>query len=787
MNAAWRNSMRKRFFNAKGAKAMKPRLGSLHFIVVLLTLGSSALAQTPGTQKWAFTTGSTIRSSPAIGADGTVYVGSFDDKLYAINVDGTQKWAFTAGSSVYSSPAIGSDGTIYVGSEDGKLYAIDADGTKEWAFTIGPLVFSSPAIGSDGTVYVGSYDNNLYAIKPDGTKKWASTTGSYVYSSPAIGSDGIVYVGSADGKLYAIKPDGTQKWAFTTGSTVRSSPTIGADGTVYVGSADGKLYAINADGTQKWASTTGTFGESSPAIGSDGTVYVGSGDSKLYAIKPDGTKKWASTTGSYVNSSPAIGSDGTVYVGSADGKLYAIKPDGTQKWAFTTGSTVWSSPAIGSDGTVYVGSDDGKLYAIYGGGSGLGQTPWPKFHQNNLNTGRPSSLFVVSSDQLQFSFCSLKGTVPTNFVVVNPTAASITVQSCSFDMTVFSLATALPLSVAAGSSATLTASIHPDSTGLYSAMCQLQYEAEGQVRTASGQLNAGIFLEDNSETALTAHHAVDAYRTASAADSATVATLNNLGVLYRLLKKTDLAEQNLFAALSLAQTGKYGYTGIKMNIGVVKSDSGDPAGARILYAAALNDVAVSESVSVIAPSLYYNKSWEAYTGDILAEALTQVNKVLAHAKADSILKAKAYVLRGAVYYRQGDFTAARADFQQAMAYDPNGPIGRMAQADFTTGVAEGGEDELPSMMVLAPNYPNPFNPETTISFGLDKAGTVELAVYNVLGELVCTLTTDHYTPGWHVMTWNGTNDHGRQVGSGTYLLRLKAGGSVITRKMVLLR
>ena len=72
---------------------------------------------------------------------------------------------------VESSPAIGSDGTVYVGSWDKKLYAINGKtGVKLWEFETGKSqrgVASSPAIGPDGTVYVGSYDNNLYAIKTD--------------------------------------------------------------------------------------------------------------------------------------------------------------------------------------------------------------------------------------------------------------------------------------------------------------------------------------------------------------------------------------------------------------------------------------------------------------------------------------------------------------------------------------------------------------------------------------------------------------------------------------------
>ena len=110
---------------------------------------------------------------------------------------------------MWSSPAIGSDGTVYVGSNDYKLYAINGkSGVKLWEFETGGNVSSSPAIGSDGTVYVGSYDKKLYAINgKSGVKLWEFETGSDVHSSPAIGSDGTVYVGSDDKKLYAIKTE----------------------------------------------------------------------------------------------------------------------------------------------------------------------------------------------------------------------------------------------------------------------------------------------------------------------------------------------------------------------------------------------------------------------------------------------------------------------------------------------------------------------------------------------------------------------------------------------------
>ncbi|MEI6521583.1 MAG: PQQ-binding-like beta-propeller repeat protein, partial [bacterium] len=319
--------------------------------------------------KWEFKTMMPVYSSPAIGSDGTIYVGSSgigDKNVYAINPDGTQKWKFTTGDGVYCSPTLGVDGTIYVGSYDHNLYALNSDGSLKWTFTTGDSVYSCPAIGSDGTIYFGSEDQDkkVYALNPDGTLKWSFTTGFTVSSSPAISPNGTIYIGSCDNNVYALNPDGTQKWVFITRDAVTSSPAISTDGTIYVGSRDNNVYAINTDGTQKWSFTTGGPVASSPSIGTDGTIYIGSNDKNVYAINPDGTKKWFFITGGIVSSIPAIGADGIIYVGSEDKKTYALNTNGTQKWTFTTGGPVYSSPAIGADGILYIGSDDFKLYAI---------------------------------------------------------------------------------------------------------------------------------------------------------------------------------------------------------------------------------------------------------------------------------------------------------------------------------------------------------------------------------------------------------------------------------------
>ncbi len=275
-------------------------------------------------------------------------------------------WSYTTSSKgyVYSAPAIGADGTVYIGSADRKLYALRANGTLNWSYTTGNIISGAPAVASDGTIYIGGRDSKLYALRADGTLKWSYTFGSQVWGSPVIGDNGIIYIGSRDKNLYALNPDGSLKWSYTTAGEIRGSPAMKADGTIYVGSSDKNLYAVNSDGTLKWTYTTGNSIEGSPAIRADGTVCIGSSDAKVYAINPDGTLRWSYTTGNGITGSPAVGANGILYIGGKDARVYALNPDGSLIWTATTGSAIAGSPAIGADSVLYIGSNDCKVYAF---------------------------------------------------------------------------------------------------------------------------------------------------------------------------------------------------------------------------------------------------------------------------------------------------------------------------------------------------------------------------------------------------------------------------------------
>ena len=157
-----------------------------------------------------------LNSSPAVNpADGTIYVGSDNHNVYAINPDGTEKWRFTTGADVESTPEVAVDPrdgelTVYIGSDDDKVYALNAaTGAKKWEFlTGGPNVVSSAIVDLDGTVYIGSEDGNVYAINPDGTQKWSFPTGGEVRSSPALGKAGFIHIGSNVSNFYTISQYG---------------------------------------------------------------------------------------------------------------------------------------------------------------------------------------------------------------------------------------------------------------------------------------------------------------------------------------------------------------------------------------------------------------------------------------------------------------------------------------------------------------------------------------------------------------------------------------------------
>lgn len=353
---------------------------------------------------WSYATGRALLSSPALGGNDTVYVGSYDEHFYAINAtNGQLRWRFSVEPTrnnehayILSSPAIAADGTIYFGTEHdlggngefaGDLYALNPGGSLKWKYSVSGAIYSDPAIGADGTIYFGCYDTNLYALNTNGTLKWKFLAGEQIYSDPVIGADGAVYFGCDDGRLYALNTNGTLRWKFNTGRVITGSPALGAGGVIYVGSLSSNLFSVSPAGGTNWVFPAGDRIASSPAIGADGTIYVGCDNGRLYAVNPNGTQKWSALLGSGVQSSPALAQDGTIYVGTDDGDLHALDAAGLPFWSTNLNGYIYSSPVIGPDGKVFVGSSDYRLYA-FAGAAGPESGPWPMFRRDDRHTAR---------------------------------------------------------------------------------------------------------------------------------------------------------------------------------------------------------------------------------------------------------------------------------------------------------------------------------------------------------------------------------------------------------------
>ena len=95
--------------------------------------------------------------------------------------------------------------------------------------------------------------------------------------------------------------------------------------------------------------------------------------------------------------------------------------------------------------------------------------------------------------------------------------------------------------------------------------------------------------------------------------------------------------------------------------------------------------------------------------------------------------------------------------------------------------------ETPAGLYLGLSTPNPFNTETTISFGLDRAGAVRLSVYAPTGQLVTKLVDGNLEPGPYATAWDGRDRFGREVGSGMYYYKLETVGGARTGRVVLLK
>ncbi len=107
--------------------------------------------------------------------------------------------------------------------------------------------------------------------------------------------------------------------------------------------------------------------------------------------------------------------------------------------------------------------------------------------------------------------------------------------------------------------------------------------------------------------------------------------------------------------------------------------------------------------------------------------------------------------------------------------------------EITNGIVSNDSDIVPMITRLNKNYPNPFNPETTISFDINKSQHVKLEIYNVRGQKVKTLCNDNLQAGNHKYIWNGRDQNNNKVASGVYFAKMTSKSLTKTQKMILMK
>ena len=350
-----------------------------------------------GHQKWKYVTQGPVPCSPAV-VGGVVYFASYDGKFYALNAaTGRLKWKFATGGErrfeakgldglqpknqtipdpwdVYLSSPVVVNGTVYFGSGDGNLYALDAlSGELRWKFQTGDVVHASPAYDS-GTLYVGSWDSYLYAVDAEtGREKWRFQGGEDpmihnqvgFQSSPMV-SGGVVYTGCRDSNVYAIDAaTGKEKWRFYNEMSWVNTTPAAAKGKILFATSDSSLFhMVDAEtGKKDVKQQLKAYVFASPSVAGD-VVYLGVLNGSLEARDlATGELLWEfQTDASKQNRNWVLTSERKFNGPMVLSSSWREEATSAMDLQSTVGS-FFSSPLI-ANGVVYVGSADGSLYAL---------------------------------------------------------------------------------------------------------------------------------------------------------------------------------------------------------------------------------------------------------------------------------------------------------------------------------------------------------------------------------------------------------------------------------------
>ena len=207
--------------------------------------------------------------------DGNTWVSSHDGGLARVDYQGRiQKPPFFRSRQKFDSPAVVADGVLYVGSELGYLFAIDIRGDRganQWNQATDQgyvgVVRSAPLVTPDKMIVVAGQDECLYGVAPAGTLAWKTQMPGQILGSPVADRHGHIYLGlcqaprGMDPRGVLVCIDGNShkvRWEYRTAAPVESTPVIGDDDLIYFGDNAGVIHAVNFFGKAQWTADVGS-------------------------------------------------------------------------------------------------------------------------------------------------------------------------------------------------------------------------------------------------------------------------------------------------------------------------------------------------------------------------------------------------------------------------------------------------------------------------------------------------------------------------------------------------
>jgi outer membrane protein assembly factor BamB len=151
--------------------------------------------------------GSPVLGGATVLETGLVVVASAAGDVVALDRAGSARWRVRLDEEgVRTTPAVGLDGNLYLGADSGRLYALDPEnGEVRWRFQTGGPLRASPVVDAAGRIIFGSQDHSIYALDPRGALLWQVRLGGEIDSTGTLGPDGTFYCGCDDGDLYALR------------------------------------------------------------------------------------------------------------------------------------------------------------------------------------------------------------------------------------------------------------------------------------------------------------------------------------------------------------------------------------------------------------------------------------------------------------------------------------------------------------------------------------------------------------------------------------------------------